>query len=81
MYYTYILKSVSVKRYYYGHSKNLKERLKRHNAGKVRSTKAFRPWKVHFFEVFPTKSEAYKREMFFKLAEGKKWLRLSGIIL
>jgi putative endonuclease len=81
MYYTYILKSLSaVNRFYYGHCADRNERLKRHNAGKVRSTKAYRPWKLHYSESFATKSEAYRREMFFKSAEGKKWLRASGII-
>ena len=79
-FYTYILKSQKFNRYYYGHSQNLSERLKIHNYGKVRSTKAFRPWTIHYFESFSTKSEAYRRELFFKSAEGKKGLKLNNII-
>jgi putative endonuclease len=85
MYFTYILKSEflpaeSYKRFYHGHCENLIERLKRHNSGKVRSTKAYRPWIIHYFEQYSTKSEAYRREMFFKSSEGKEWLKSQKII-
>ncbi len=80
MFYTYILKSISANRHYYGHCKDLNKRLSNHNSGKVRSTKAYRPWNIHYFETFSTKSEAYRREMFFKSVEGKQWLKLKGII-
>jgi putative endonuclease len=79
-YYTYILKSLTDDGYYYGHCENLKERLKRHNAGKVRSTKSRRPFIIHYFEEYPTKTESAKREYFFKTIEGYKFLRASGII-
>ncbi|MEW5841892.1 MAG: GIY-YIG nuclease family protein [Bacteroidota bacterium] len=85
MFYTYILESKSVtsdfsRRFYYGHCEEINTRLKRHNSGRVSSTKAYRPWVVHYFERYTTKSEAYKREMFFKSSEGKKWLRAEQII-
>ncbi len=80
MFYTYIIKSIKTGRYYFGHTKNLQERLKCHNSGKVRSTKAYRPWKIHYYETFKTKSEAYRRELFFKSIEGRKWLKEKGII-
>ncbi|MES1214613.1 MAG: GIY-YIG nuclease family protein [Bacteroidota bacterium] len=80
MFFAYILKSAKDDGYYFGHTSNLKERLERHNGGKVKSTKARRPFTVHYFEKFSTKSEAYKREMFFKSFEGRKWLILNNII-
>ena len=80
MYKTYILQSLTDGSFYYGHSKNLDQRLKAHNGGKVRSTKARRPWKVYYFEEFETKSQAFRRELFFKSIEGYKFLRTSGII-
>uniref|UniRef100_A0A832DFZ2 GIY-YIG nuclease family protein n=1 Tax=Ignavibacterium album TaxID=591197 RepID=A0A832DFZ2_9BACT len=79
-FYTYILKSVYFNRFYYGHTHNLYERLKIHNYGKVRSTKAFRPWIIHYYESFSSRSEAYQRELFFKSAEGKLWLKQNSII-
>jgi len=80
VFYTYILISVSTNRHYYGHCKDLSVRLAIHNSGKVRSTKAYRPWKIHYYETYTTKSEAFRREMFFKTVEGKNWLRTNGII-
>ena len=79
MYYVYILISLKNGRYYFGHTKDLQARVKIHNAGKVRSTKAYRPWKLHYYEEYETRSEAYKREMFFKTLEGRIWLRERGI--
>ncbi len=74
MYSTYILKSEKTGTYYYGHSIDLIKRLKRHNSGFVKSTKSKRPWVVHYKEEFQTKSEAYKRELFFKSIDGYNWL-------
>ena len=78
-YYTYILTSVTYGSYYYGHTKDLEARLKSHNYGKVKSTRARRPWKIHYYEIFSTKKEAAKREYFFKTIEGYKWLKEQGI--
>jgi putative endonuclease len=76
----YVLKSESHGTFYYGHSADLEARLKRHNSGKVRSTKSKRPWKVHYVEEVPTKSEAYKRELFFKSIDGYRFLKSKSII-
>ena len=78
--YTYILQSKANQRFYYGSTQDLDQRLKAHNSGKVRSTKAHRPWAVYYVEEFETKSEAFKREQFFKSIEGYNWLRDTGII-
>ena len=80
MYYAYILKSLKDGRYYYGSTGDLTKRLKAHNAGKVRSTKSRRPWKIHYTESFASKSEALKRERFFKSPAGYGWLKDRGII-
>ncbi|WP_420583073.1 GIY-YIG nuclease family protein [Reichenbachiella sp.] len=79
MFFTYILKSEIDCSYYYGHTKNIESRLQRHNSGKVRSTKAKRPWILHYQEVFETKSEAYRREMFFKSIDGYNFLKSEKI--
>ncbi|WP_194776775.1 GIY-YIG nuclease family protein [Pararhodonellum marinum] len=80
MYFAYILKSLKDSGFYYGHSNNLEKRLIEHNKGKVRSTKSRTPFILYYSEKFPTKSEAYKREMFFKSIEGYKFLKEKGII-
>ena len=81
MRYFYILKSIKDGGYYYGHCENIQKRLHAHNAGKVRSTKGRRPFIIHYTEAFPTKSEAARRERFFKTVNGYNYLRQSGIIL
>jgi len=77
--YAYILLSLKNGKYYYGSTQDLEERIKKHNGGKVKSTKPFRPWKIHYFEKFGTSSEAFKREMFFKSVEGYIWLKENNI--
>jgi putative endonuclease len=73
-FYAYILISSKSGNYYFGHCQNLSIRLSQHNSGKVKSTKNRRPWFLHYNEEFHTKSEAYKREQFFKSLDGRKWL-------
>ncbi|MFZ6033830.1 MAG: GIY-YIG nuclease family protein [Melioribacter sp.] len=60
MYFTYVLQSLKDRRYYYGSASNLEERLKAHNAGKVRSTKSRRPQKIVFYETFGNSSKVYE---------------------
>jgi len=62
MYFVYIIKSLIVSRYYIGSTENLDRRLSDHNSGKVKSTKAYKPWKLVYTESFDTKSDAIKRE-------------------
>ncbi len=81
MFYVYVIHSKTAKRYYIGQTKNLSERIKTHNKGKVRSTKAFRPWELCYFEEFETRSEAVRRETYFKSYEGRNWLIRQKIIL
>ena len=80
MAYAYVLRSLKNGRFYYGSTANLQERLAKHNAGKVRSTKAYRPWVLHYVEQIETKGEAYRRELFFKSIDGYIWLKEQGII-
>ena len=75
VYYTYILKSVRDTKYYYGSCEDFEKRLLEHNDGKVKATKFRSPFVLHYFEKFETRSEAYKRELFFKSIDGYKWLK------
>jgi putative endonuclease len=76
----YILQSLKDHKYYHGHTSDLDARLKEHNNGKARATKGRRPLKLHYTETFLTKSEAIKRELFFKTIEGYVFLKEKGII-
>jgi len=79
-YFAYILRSLKDEGFYYGHCQDLEKRLKNHNTGKVRSTKARRPFVLHYSEKYLTKTEAAKREYFFKTIDGYNHLKSKSII-
>jgi putative endonuclease len=79
-YYTYILKSQLHNKHYFGQTCNLRKRISDHNLGLSKFTKNYMPWKLIYFEEFPTRSEAMKREKFFKSISGYHWLKDNGII-
>ncbi len=74
MFYAYILKSTKDRKYYYGSTNDIDQRLLRHNRGLVASTKYRRPLNLHYVEKFELRKEAYKREMFFKSIDGYIWM-------
>lgn len=75
MFYVYYLKSSKNGDIYVGSTKNLENRIRLHNSGRVRSTKFYRPWKLLNSEVYNLRSEAMKREMFLKTGQQKELLR------
>ena len=75
MYIMYVLKSLKDGKMYIGHTANIKKRFNEHQKGKVRSTKSRRPFKLIYTEEYSTKSEAFKREMFLKTGQGRKFLQ------
>lgn len=60
--FVYMLKSLKDGKFYIGCTSDLKKRLKQHNSGMVRSTKARRPFELVYWEPLGTRSEAMKRE-------------------
>jgi putative endonuclease len=61
-FFVYILTSEKDGSLYTGQTSNLIERVRRHNAGCVKSTKSKRPYALGYFEKFSTRSEAMWRE-------------------
>lgn len=74
-YYTYILRSSKNSDLYVGSTENVEQRLKRHNEGKVKSTRGYRPWILLESQVFDTRSEAFQREKFLKTGQQKELLK------
>jgi putative endonuclease len=70
-----VLKSQKDGKLYIGSTGDLEKRIKAHNSGKVRSTKGRRPLILIYNESFLTKTEARKRENFFKSGVGRKELK------
>ncbi|WP_447950795.1 GIY-YIG nuclease family protein [Chryseobacterium koreense] len=79
-FYVYVIKSKLNGNLYKGQTDNLAKRLSEHNAGYNRSTKAFLPWELVYFEEFETREEALVREKYFKSGSGREFLKkvLSG---
>ena len=74
-YYTYVLLSEDDNHLYIGWTSNLKVRLKKHNEGKVNSTKNRVPLKLVYFEGCLSKNKAIKREKQLKTGFGKKYIK------
>jgi putative endonuclease len=74
MHYVYILYSETGRRRYVGMTADAEQRLAMHNAGKVRSTKAYRPWRRIWLEEYQSIEEARKRELYLKTGSGRKWM-------
>jgi putative endonuclease len=77
--FVYVLKSEDTGRLYTGMTKDLSSRLSFHNSGKVRSTKAYRPWTLVYYEDCNNQAQARKREVYLKSGFGRKFLRGIGI--
>ena len=62
MYYVYILKCAN-KDLYIGFSTDLRRRIEQHKSGTVKSTKAYLPVKLVYYESYLNKTDALKREL------------------
>jgi putative endonuclease len=56
--FVYVLYSDLAGRRYIGHTNDLNKRLKEHNAGCVKSTKAGLPWRIIAYKKYSLRSEA-----------------------
>jgi len=75
MFYVYFLQSLKNNDLYVGSTENIENRLKRHNSGKVKSTKFYRPWRLIGYEEYESRSEAVKMEKFSKSHQQKEILK------
>jgi putative endonuclease len=76
MYNTYILESEKSKKWYIGHSNDLKRRIQEHNHGQTKSTKNKGPWKLIFKREFKNRSEALDFEFVLKKLKNKHYIRI-----
>ncbi len=75
-FYVYVLKSLRDGRWYIGSTQDLKQRLKMHNSGAVKSTRVRRPFQLVFYEAYPDRRDARRREGYFKTSKGKSTLKV-----
>jgi len=73
MFYTYIIYSAKIDRYYIGSCEDIKLRLLQHNSGRNLSTKAGGHWEFKYTETFETRSLAQKREREIKNKKSRKY--------
>jgi putative endonuclease len=75
MWFVYVIKSDVDNRLYKGMSQDISSRLQLHDAGKVSSTKAYRPWKLVYSEECGDAKQARQREIFLKSSFGRAFLK------
>jgi putative endonuclease len=73
-FFTYILYSQKLGKYYIGSTNDLKRRLADHNRGKTAYAKIGMPWQLKYFEVFESKVLAVRRENELKKRKDRKYL-------
>ncbi len=78
MFTVYILLSEKDNNRYIGFTDNIERRLTEHNLGKVKSTKNRQPLKLIYTEKYENKSDAMKREKYFKTHPGRNFLDSIG---
>jgi len=70
--YVYILRSLEhLDRYYVGLTSDLRERLKRHNAGEVSHTSKYAPWAIKTYLAFSDEKQAFAFEKYLKSPSGR----------
>jgi putative endonuclease len=76
MFYIYAISSLKRNWIYVGMTIDLKARIERHNDGRERTTKGYRPFELIYTETVETRLEARAREKYWKSGVGKEQLRL-----
>ena len=80
MYHVYVIKSISTGKTYIGHTDKLQERLSQHKDGSNKATKFAHDWNLVHTEEYFTRSLAMKRESYLKSGDGKRVLKLKGVV-
>lgn len=74
-YYVYAISSINRNYVYVGITANLEERLRRHNNGREKTTKPYKPFKLIYTEKFNARVDARAREKYLKSGVGKEFLK------
>ncbi len=74
-YFVYFLKSLKNGDIYVGSTTDVSNRFALHNAGRVKSTKGYKPWILLGSIEYNSRSEAVKMEQFYKTGQQKEILK------
>ena len=75
MYYLYILLNEAKTRTYTGVADDVDKRLVLHNAGRVKASRPYRPYKIIHTESFETLKGARQKEKFYKSTTGRRRIK------
>ena len=75
MFYVYYIESLKSSFRYIGLTSDLKRRLEEHNSCQNKSTKAYAPYRVIFYEAYVDIDDAKRREKYLKTTAGREALR------
>ena len=75
VFYTYILRNLKTSRYYIGYTPDLKNRLKKHRTGQVKSTKSNLNYQLEWYCAFKIKSQALMFEKYLKTGSGIAFMK------
>jgi predicted GIY-YIG superfamily endonuclease len=74
--YVYILQSSEdPDRYYVGVTGDLRNRLKKHNAGEVSHTSKYMPWTIKTYVAFSDEKQAFAFETYLKSPSGRAFAK------
>jgi putative endonuclease len=74
MFYTYILYSEKLNKFYIGSTENVEKRLAQHNNGNVKFTSRGIPWILKYTETYQDRTTAMKREYEIKGKKSRKYI-------
>lgn len=72
--YTYVILSEKDGKLYTGSTGDLRKRFNQHQNGQTTSTKNRRPWKLIYYEMCLSETDARQREKYLKSGMGKRYL-------
>ena len=75
MYFVYAISSLTRNYIYVGMTKDIEQRVKRHNDGRERTTKPYVPFELIYSEECETRPKARIKEKYWKSGIGKEKLR------
>ena len=74
-FFVYILQSMKDFSFYTGQCDDLDKRMSKHFDGLSKYTAAKRPWRLVYFETFPDRSTALRREKEIKKQKSRKYIQ------
>jgi putative endonuclease len=75
-FFVYILQSKKDFSFYIGQTNDLDARLSKHNDGLSKYSSSKMPWRLVYFEMFETRTEAIKRENEIKSKKSRKYIEV-----